>query len=81
MDESFERRRLLRTQGGRSGRHQGLLIPIQVGGHVREVDDLTKSALQLIELLVHDSPFRPRARRSASHPASRNPSQIGVKRT
>jgi hypothetical protein len=81
VDDPLERRRLLRPEPGGPGRHQRLLVPVEVGRDAGKVHHLAESPLQLIELLVHDSPFRPRARRSASHPAIRKPIQIGVKRT
>ena len=81
VDEPLERGRLLRPKRGGSGGHERLLVPVEVGRDAREVHHLSESPLQLIELLVHDSPFARRARRSASHPAIRKPIQIGVKRT
>ena len=79
--QPVERRGLLGAQAGSARRHEHLLIPVEQVGRTGEVDNLAQTLLQLIELLVHGSPFRPRARRSASHPAIRRPSQMGVRTT
>jgi hypothetical protein len=79
--DPLQRRDFLGAQRRRAGGHQHLLVPLEEQRGASEVDDLAEPPLQFIELLVHGSPFSRRARRSASRPAMRRPSQIGVRTT